>query len=268
MAAANVKNPQMGLPTLEMLSQGRANPYSLGAMVFMFLEAKYNEKAVADLIVKTFSQRGQSFAGLLADISNGEFYNAEAFDRAHRNYWAAKYEKDSLERPKPYQETSSIKGRQIIRQPFPYPLTSSEVSPDGNFVAFLTFNPKNGIVLAVARMLLRDDPPYVPQAKRKKLWMFGQQVAAQGPPLKVLTTFMTPKHYEYIIAQELNVWPFNGSDLNWWQDANWLHNFKEALANAENNKHDVQVLNNDINNLNQKEIRRETKMLRQRLKPR
>ena len=251
MAAANVKNPQMGLPTLEMLSQGRANPYSLGAMVFMFLEAKYNEKAVADLIVKTFSQRGQSFAGLLADISNGEFYNAEAFDRAHRNYWAAKYEKDSLERPKPYQETSSIKGRQIIRQPFPYPLTSSEVSPDGNFVAFLTFNPKNGIVLAVARMLLRDDPPYVPQAKRKKLWMFGQQVAAQGPPLKVLTTFMTPKHYEYIIAQELNVWPFNGSDLNWWQDANWLHNFKEALANAENNKHDVQVLNNDINNLNQ-----------------
>ena len=251
MAAANVKNPQMGLPTLEMLSQGQANPYSLGAMVFMFLEAKYNEKAVADLIVKTFSQRGQSFAGLLADISNGEFYNAEAFDRAHRNYWAAKYEKDSLERPKPYQETSSIKGRQIIRQPFPYPLTSSEVSPDGNFVAFLTFNPKNGIVLAVARMLLRDDPPYVPQAKRKKLWMFGQQVAAQGPPLKVLTTFMPPKHYEYIIAQELNVWPFNGSDLNWWQDANWLHNFKEALANAENNKHDVQVLNNDINNLNQ-----------------
>ncbi|GEM_PF-5804236 len=250
LAAANVKNPQMGLPTLEMLSQGQANPYSLGAMPFMFLEAKYGEKAVTDLIVNIFSQRGQKLTGLLAEISNGEFYNSEAFDRAHRNYWADKYEKDSLERPKPYQETSSIKGRQIIKQPFPYPLTSSEVSPDGNFVAFLTFNPKNGIVLAVARMLPRDDPPYVPQAKRKKFRIFGGQVTVQGQPLKILTTFMPPKHYEYIVAQELNVWPFNGSDLNWWQDANWLRDFKEALANAEKNKIDIQILNNNITDLN------------------
>ena len=251
MAAANVKNPQFGLPTLEMLSQGQANPYALGAMVFMFLEAKYNEKAVTDLIVNIFSRHGQRFTELLADISQGEFYNAEAFDRAHRNYWADKYTEDSLERPKPYQETSSIKGRQIIKQNFPFPLTSSEVSPDGNFVAFLTFNPKNGIVLAVARMLPRDEPPYVPQAKRKKFWMFGEQMTVQGPPLRILTTFMPPKHYEYIIGQELNVWPFNGSDLSWWQDANWVHDFKEALANAEKNKIDIQVLNNDINNLNQ-----------------
>ncbi len=251
LAAANVKNPQMGLPTLEMLSQGQADPYSMGSMVFMFLEAKYGEKAVNDLIVKAFNQHNQRFSELLADISKGEFYNAEAFDRAHRNYWADKYEKDSLERPKPYQDTSSLKGRQIVRQPFPYPLTSSEISPDGNFVAFFTFNPKNGIVLAVTRMLPRDDPPYVPQAKRKKFWAFGQQVTIQGPPVHILTTFMPPKHYEYIIAQELNVWPFNGSDLNWWQDANWLHDFRGALANAEKNKYEIQVLNNDINDLNQ-----------------
>ena len=252
LAAANVKNPQMGLPTLEMLSQGQANPYALGAMVFMFLEAKYGEKAVVDLIVKAFNQRGQKFTELLADISQGEFYNAEAFDRAHRNYWADKYEKDSLERPKPYQETSSVKGRQVIKQPFPYPLTSSEVSPDGNFVAFITFNPKNGIVLALARMLPRDDPPYVPQAKRKRQNLFGDLVTVQGPPpVRVLTTFMPPKHYEYIVAQELNVWPFNGSDLNWWQDANWTHDFREALTNAEKNKHEIQVLSNDITELNQ-----------------
>ena len=251
LAAANVKNPQMGLPTLEMLSQGQANPYSLGAMPFMFLEAKFGEQAVADMIGNIFNRRGQKFTELLADISQGEFYNAEAFDRAHRNYWAEKYEKDSLERPKPYQETSSVKGRQVIKQPFPYPLTSSEVSPDGNFVAFLTFNPKNGIVLAVARMLPRDDSPYVPQSERKRSWMFGRQAAVQDPPLRILTTFMPPKHYEYIIAQELNVWPFNGSDLNWWQDANWTHDLKEALANAEKNKHEIQVLNNDINDLNQ-----------------
>ncbi|MBI2062129.1 MAG: hypothetical protein HYT64_00320 [Candidatus Yanofskybacteria bacterium] len=238
-AAANFKNPQFGLPTLRMCSEGRANPYAECEMIFEFLESKYGEKAVMGLIVNTFGRRSQKFPELLADISKGEFYNAEAFDRAHRNYWAGKYANDSLERPKPYQETSSVKGRQIIKQPFPYPLTSSEISPDGNFVAFLTHSPKNGVVLAVARMLPRDDPPYIPQAKRKKFWMFGSRVAVQDPPLKILTTFMPPKHYEYIIAQELNVWVFNGSDLSWWQDANWVRDLKEALANAEKNKYDI-----------------------------
>jgi len=250
MAAANVKNPQMGLPTLEMLSQGQANPYSLGAMPFMFFEAKYGEQAVTNLIISIFKKRGQKFTELLMDISQGEFYNAEAFDRAHRDYWSSKYAKDSLERPKPHQETSSIKSRQVIKQPYPYPLTSPEVSPDGNFVAFFTFNPKNGIVLAVANMLLRDDPVYVPQAKRKRFWMFGDKVTNQVKPLRILTTFMPPKHYEYIIAQELNVWPFNGSDLDWWQEANWAHDFKEALSNVEKNKKDIQELQNDIRTLN------------------
>ena len=228
LAAANVKNPQMGLPTLEMLSQGQANPYSLGAMVFMFLESKYGEQATADLVMGIFKRRGQKFDELLADISQGEFYNAEAFDRAHRNYWAEKYAKDSLDRPKPYQETSSMKSRQIIKQPYPYPLTSTEISPDGNFVAFLTYNPKNGIVLAVSHMLPQDDLPYVPLAKRKKFRVFGNKVAIQGKPIQVLTTFMPPKHYEYIIAQELNVWPFNGSDLDWWQDKEWASKVGDA----------------------------------------
>ncbi len=259
LAAANTKNPQFGLPTLEMCSEGQANPYAECEMILEFLEAKYGEKATTDLTVKVFSEHGQKFGELLANISKGEFFSAEAFDRAHRNYWAGQYEKDSLEPPKPYQETSSVKGRQVIKQPFPYPLTSSEVSPDGNFVTFLTFNPKNGIVLAVARMLPREDPPYVPQAKRKKLWMFGQQVTVQGPPLRILTTFMPPKHYEYIIGQELNVWPFNGSDLNWWQDANWTRDLKEALANAEKNQHNIQVLNNDINDLNKERNRTKDK---------
>ena len=250
-AAANVKNPQMGLPTLEMLSQGQANPYSLGAMPFVFLESRYGEQTVTAMITNVFKQRGHKFSELLADVSQGEFSSTEAFDRAHRDYWAAKYAKDSLERPRPYQETSSIKGRQIIKRPYPYPLTSPTVSPDGNFVAFLTYNPKNGIVLAVARTLPRDDPPYIPLAKRKKFWLFGSLVPVQQePPLRILTTFMPPKHYEYIIAQELNVSPFNGSDLDWWQDANWAHDFKEALANVEKNKKNIQYLKDDIRTLN------------------
>jgi hypothetical protein len=250
LAAANVKNPSFGLPTLEMLSQGRANPYSLGAMPFVFLESKYGEQAVVNLISSIFNRRSQKFVEMLSDISQGEFYSIEAFDRAHRNYWAEKYTKDSLERPKPYQETSSIKGRQIIKQAYPYPLTSPEISPDGNFIAFLTFNPKNGIVLATGRMLPREDPPYIPQAKRKKFWVFGDKVAIQDQPMQILTTFMPPKHYEYIVAQALNVWPFNGSDLDWWEEANWAREFKEAFANFEKNKKDIQELSNSINVLN------------------
>lgn len=239
LAAANVKNPQMGLPTLEMLSQGQANPYSLGAMPFMFLESKYGEQAVIDLIRNIFNRRGQKFGELLADISQGEFSTAEAFDRAHRNYWAAKYEKDSLERPKPYQETSSVKGRQTIKRPSPFPMTSSEVSLDGNYVAFLTYNPKNGIVLAIARMLPREDLPYVPRDKDKKIWVFGNQVKIQEPPLKILTTFMPPKHYEYIVAQELNVWPFNGSDLDWWQESGWVAMVKDEDGHLEFHKQEL-----------------------------
>lgn len=228
-AAANVKNPQMGLPTLEMLSQGQANPYSLGAMPFMFLEDRYGEQIVMEMISNIFKQRGRKFNELLMDVSKGEFSSPEAFDRAHRDYWSVKHAKDSLERPQPYQETSSIKGRQIIKQPYPYRLTSPQVSPDKNSVAFLTQSPKNGVVLAVARMLPRDDPPYVSQTKQKKQNILGDLVSVRDPSsVHVLTTFMPPKHYEYIIGQELNVWPFNGSDLDWWQDLDWIAKVNDA----------------------------------------
>lgn len=241
-AAANVKNPQMGLPTLEMLSEGQANPYSLGAMPFMFLEEKFSESLVVNMVAHIFKQRGQKFVELLADISRGEFYNAETFDRAHRDYWSSKYSKDSLERPRPYQETSSVNSRQVIRFPFPYPLTSPEISPGSNQVAFLTFNPKNGIVLAVAPMLPRENPPYVPSDKRKKFWLFGSKVPVKAAPIRILTTFMPPKHYEYIISQELNVWPFNGSDLDWWQDAEWIKKVKDAELGLKSSKEALSVL--------------------------
>ncbi|PIR42083.1 MAG: hypothetical protein COV30_00320 [Candidatus Yanofskybacteria bacterium CG10_big_fil_rev_8_21_14_0_10_37_15] len=228
-AAANVKNPQMGLPTLEMLTRGQANPYALGAMVFMFLEERYGEEVTVKIITSIFKQRGQKFLDLLSDVSEGEFSSPENFDRAHRDYWAGKYAKDSLERPRPYQKTQSVNGRQVIKKPYPYPLTSPAVSPDGNSVAFLTYNPKNGIVLGVAPTLPRNDPAYIPQSERRTEWVLGKEVASKDSPLQILTTFMPPKHYEYIIGQELNVWPFNGSDLDWWQDFDWSKEVKDVV---------------------------------------
>ncbi len=241
-AAADPKNPQSGFPTLLSLQQGRSNPYSMGAMVFEFLEAKYGTQRVNELIVSIFKTHKQKFVETLEDFSVGEFSNAEAFDRAHRDFWAARYAEDSLKRPQPYQDTASTKGRQIIKAPYPYPLTSPVVSPDGTQVACLTYSSKNGIVLAVAPNLPREDPAYVKQEKRKKWWLFGEKVPAQNiKPLKVLTPQMPPKPYEYIIAQQLDVWPFNGTDIDWWQEPLWVAGVKAAANLVENGRFDTVI---------------------------
>ncbi|HXV26984.1 MAG TPA: hypothetical protein VD862_03120 [Candidatus Paceibacterota bacterium] len=230
-AAANTKNPMTGLPTLQMLSYGMANPYSMGAMIFEFLEARYGREAVMRTVAQLFKDHGnRNTVEILSDLSQGEFSTAEAFDRAHRDYWAAQAAKDSLDRPKPYQETGSFRGRQVIKRPFPYPLTSVRTSPDGSAVAFLTFDRKYGIVLAVAPALPQQDPTYIPYRERRKSWTDRFRVP---PPVKVLTTYMPPKPYEYIVGQQLNVWPFNGFDIDWWQEPSWAEKMKEVHGERE-----------------------------------
>lgn len=230
-AAANVRNPMVGLPTLEMLRMGAANPYSYGAMVFQFLEHRYGREKTAVFIRNVFTDRTLGLGAMLEDISDGEFNSHEAFDRAHRAYWASQYVEDSMSRPSPYDETESFKGRQVLRRQYPYPLTSPVTSPDGTTVAFLTYHPKNGIVLATAPAREREDPEYVRHADRSKerRFTFGRRTSPNRRPLEVLTTFMPPKHYEYIVGQQLNVWPFNGSDLDWWQEPSWISEVRTAV---------------------------------------
>ncbi len=227
-AAANIKNPQIGgLPTLEMCQEGQANPYAECEMVFEFLDARYGPKKVDEFIVNLFKNRRLNFMGLLEEISKGEFSSREAFDRAHRDYWTSRYSEDSLKRPQPYNDTLSVKGRQVLKRPNVFPFMSPVVSHDG-YIAFLTYNRKYGIVVATAKNLPREDPPFIPREKRKKQWMFGQKTISEVQEVNILTGFVPPKPYEYIVSQEMETWPFNGSDLDWWQDHDWVEMIKYA----------------------------------------
>ncbi len=231
-AAANTKNTETGLPTLQMLEAGYADPYSLGAMVFQFLEARYGQAKVKDLIADTFKNHKYSFIKTLENLSNGEFRTREIFDRKHREFWAGQYAKSSLESAQPYSDTPNAKGRQINQWPHPYPMLSPVVMPDGSRIAFLTYSRKNGEVLALLPALPREDPPYVPLEQRKQLYLFGQKIDVidQQQLVRVLTNQMPPKPYENITAQLLNTWPFNGKDVGVYQDAVWAASVKEAQA--------------------------------------
>src|SRR3546814_10820975 len=48
--------------------------------------------------------------------------------------------------------------------------------------------------------------------------------------------------YEYIIGQELNVWPFNGSELDWWQESGWVAKVKDADTILEARKKELAEL--------------------------
>ncbi len=228
-AAVNIKNPQFGLPTLEMCQAGQANPYVECEMIFEFLEARFGQERVYKLIADIFkSKKKLSFLGWLEEISSGAFSTFEAFDRAHRDYWISVYGEDSFKRPQPYEETKSVKGRQIVKQPYPYPFRSPVVSRDGKYIAFLTANRKSGVVLAIAKALPREDPPYIPMDQRKKRGVINQILATAEPEFKIITEYIPPKPYQYIIGQKLETWIFNGSDIDWWQDETWVENVRAA----------------------------------------
>ena len=246
-AAVNVKNPQFGLPTLEMCQMGQANPYVECKMVFDFLEARFGKERVSKLIADIFgSKKKLKFTEWLEEISNGEFPTDEAFDRAHRDYWISIYGEDRLKRPQPYSNTTSVNGRQIVQQtyqsyPHPYPFKTPVVSRDGKYVAFLTANQKSGVVLAIARTLPRENPPYIPLNDRKKRKLFIRLVKTE-PGFKVVTEYIPPKPYQYIIGQKLETWTFNGSDIDWWQDSEWISKVKVAESGLENGRQKLVVL--------------------------
>ena len=243
-AAANVKNPQFGLPTLEMCQFGYANPYVECEMIFGFLESLYGEDRVFKLIADIFkSKKRMSFLEWLEELSKGEFSAAEAFDRAHRDYWIKLYGEDSLRRPEPYSDTDSVEARQISKQPYPAPFKSPVVSRDGKYVAFLTANRKSGVVIAIADALPKEDPSYIPKDKKKRQRFLGGQPIVK-PGFKVITEYIPPKPYEYIVGQKLETWTFNGSDIDWWQDEVWISDVKMAEDELKQVNKDLDTLRN------------------------
>lgn len=226
LAAMNVRNPQFdGLPTLYQLRQSRVDVYAFGPMALKFLEASYGRDAVLGMIRSLLNEHKRGFEELVADLSNGEFAMPEDFDREHRKYWETQFDQNMSKYSQAYDKTENFDGRQIIRQPYPFPRLHPVPSPDGQSVAFFQVDPKYlGIVVAVASALPREDPPYVPTEKRKKMGLFGKSIIEQIPEPEVLTKFLPPKPYEYLVV---GLEP----GLDWWQDEEWMASVKLDEAN-------------------------------------
>ena len=97
------------------------------------------------------------------------------------------------------------------------------------------------MVLAIARTLPRENPPYIPLNDRKKRKLFIRLVKTE-PGFKVVTEYIPPKPYQYIIGQKLETWTFNGSDIDWWQDSEWISKVKVAESGLENGRQKLVVL--------------------------
>jgi hypothetical protein len=225
-AAANSKDTSK-FPTLLSLNYGLADPYAFGAMVFEFLDTRFGRERTLEFVRTLFRDHKETrLLSALEDISEGAFSTPEAFDRAHRDYWASLYVKDALDRAKPYEDTPAFSGRQIIHRPWPYRLTTPKATPDGTAVVFGTVKPKYGLVLGTVPALPRDNPPYIANPDHRAR---ERERRKARQPVTVLTKYIPPQHYEYPILQELDVWPFNGFDLDVWQEPTWALQSRDAF---------------------------------------
>ncbi len=230
-------NPEKDLPSIYQLNQGRANPYTIGAMVFEFIEGKYGSDVALEFLISGLKERGRTLFEILYELTEGDISIEDDFDQAHRNYWSKLFAHEMLSRPMPYQETENFKGRTLTPRGFPYPLTSSVLSPNGEY--FVSFSiQKNGISLVKfpARqerpkpkkrrqrgpgiISVQDDDEEDDDDKKEKKETEKERkkrMKKESRP-KNLTPKMPPYPIEYLISQKLNTWPFDGFDANWSRD--------------------------------------------------
>jgi hypothetical protein len=233
-AAARTGDPDFGMPTLDELRTGRADPYGKGAMVFLFLEHRFGRERVLALIRDIFGRYEDTrFRESVMDLSEGEYRTAEDIDRANRNYWASVYAVDSLKRPKPYETTANFSGQEVVPMS-PFPATSGIPRPSG-MATYMTAHPKYGLVIASAPSPVRDAPPYVPDPNHRRRSLDERKSLMLRQ--RVLTPFMPPKHHETMIGQNWNVWPFNGWDSAVHEDASWAADVRAAIADVTARQH-------------------------------
>ncbi len=222
-------NPEKDLPTWLDLEHGEGNPYTMGAMVFEFLEAKLGDK-VWQFNKTGLKERSRPLIDIVEELTEGQINSPEKFDQMHRDYWANKYAKEMRERPRPYQETENFKGRSIV--PKGFPMVSGVPSPDGTEMASFSIQ-KNGLALIVTPIPV--EKPYVKKKKRRVLFFSLNQEVENNKP-RNLTKSYPPIPWEYPVVQLLDTWPFNGFDLDWWQDPSWTVKFRDARNELDNYK--------------------------------
>lgn len=221
-------NPEKDLPPLEILNMGGGNPYTLGAMVYLFLENRYGEDFVMKFQNRALREKGRNMMDLIEEMA-GEEITPEIFDRLQRDFWRSQFAPKMAARPRPYEETENFKGRTLTPPEFPYPILSSVLSPDGTEFVGMSIQ-KNG--LAIIKF------PFRKQWEKKDIKEFVGPVrplVKKGPEKpENMTPYWPPKHFESLVAQYLNTGPFNGVDLSWSHDGKRIaffarHNRDHAL---------------------------------------
>lgn len=218
-------NPEKYLPTLTHAEYNAENPY-LMAMRFEFLEKTFGKEVPLKVMRDKLENPGRKLIEIITEATEGKIDGQASFDRMHRDFWAARYAKELLDRPRPYQDLEQYRGRFVVPKEYPYPMTSPAVMPAGNKLAVLTEQEKNGTVVMVIPALNRETVPWVKNDKKKRQPI--NPFAKDPTQPRVLNQYMPPRHFEYIVAQNIQTWPFNGSDLDAWQDPAWAQQTKDA----------------------------------------
>ena len=212
MAASNRRT----IPTWTELINDQVNGYTMWMMVFQMLENKYS-RGVDFHMYGLQSGGAQGLGTLIYDYSKGELgnpaVNPEKFDQQARDYWYGVYGKDSSEKPRPYQETDSVKSRSITPYENPYPMFLACQFPDGKRLA--AFTVKKGMP-ALVSYSVPEEYLYAKEIKPSDTETGSKKSADNSKKLyttiRNLTPQMPPVPWEYLIVQGFETWPFNGSD--------------------------------------------------------
>lgn len=240
-------NPEMFLPTLIELETGncqllkQCNPYIVGAMVAEFIYNEFGEKAYWDLYVHG-SKSNKPLIEIISEVSKGKL-NLGNFDTLHREFWSKRYGKDMLDKQRPYHENDNFTGKLASSPRFPIYNISPVLSPDGSTLTCLTVD---GDSIAVVTFP-SGSVIYPTRVLGPVLGDLGKKLDPNKNQPKVLFKTFPPKPYEYLVAQELVTWPFNGSDLDWSRDG------KIAFFAQKNRDHILVIINSETGKV-EKEI--------------
>lgn len=206
-------NPELFLPTWEMLRNDQADPYAQWEMVFEFLEERYG--AGIKFQIAGLKEKNKSLGQLIEELAAGSIKNPdenpESFDRAHRDFWGDKFAESMRKSQRPYETTQSFKGKNITPENFPYGILSFDISPDGKEIAFISFQ-NNGLSILVSSLKNEDEAK---EKTKKEESIEKIQQSKNISKIRNITPNFPPTNFEYIVSQRGNTWPFSGSDIAW-----------------------------------------------------